>query len=125
VGDGGAVFRLQGSADWKVGSWPASGEYASTTFFVTDDPQPRFTITHLQGTVGDIALFTDGIERLVLDFATESPFAPFFEKIFAQFGQDKRRRDRSLSKNLRLMLESPAVCERTDDDKTILLGKRG
>jgi hypothetical protein len=125
VGDGAAVFRLQGSADWKVGSWPASGEYASTTFFVTDDPQPRLAITHLQGSIADIAVFTDGIERLVLDFATESAFYPFFEKVFAQFHQGKRRRDRSLSKNLRLMLESSAVCERTDDDKTIILGKRG
>jgi hypothetical protein len=124
VGDGGAVVRLEGSDDWKVGSWPASGEYASTTFFVTDDPQPKLAISHFEGAVGEIAVFTDGMERLVLDFAGETAFAPFFNRVFAQF-ESGGQRDRLLSKKLRLMLESPMVCERTDDDKTIILAKRG
>jgi hypothetical protein len=124
VGDGAAVVRLEGSDDWKVGSWPASGEYASTTFFVTDDPQPKLAISYVEGAVGEIAVFTDGMERLVLDFASESAFAPFFNRVFAQF-ESGSRWDRLLSKKLRLMLESPMVCERTDDDKTIILGKRG
>ena len=124
VGDGAAVVRLEGSDDWKVGSWPASGEYASTTFFVTDDPQPKLAISYVEGAVGEIAVFTDGMERLVLDFASESAFAPFFNRVFAQF-ESGSRWDRLLSKKLRLMLESPMVCERTDDDKTIILAKRG
>jgi hypothetical protein len=124
VGDGGAVFRLEGSEDWKVGSWPASGEYASTTFFVTDDPQPKLAIASLDGSISEIAIFTDGIERLVLDFTNETAFAPFFHRVFSSFSASDGR-DRPLSKKLKLMLESPDVCERTDDDKTIILGKRG
>jgi hypothetical protein len=123
IGDGAAVFRLKDLQDWKVGSWPASGEYASTTFFVTDDPQPKLRMTHIEGVVSEISLFTDGIERLVLDFAGESAFSPFFNKVFSAFSEGDGR-DRPLSKNLGVMLQSPSVCERTDDDKTIILGRR-
>ena len=32
VGDGAAVFRLANSDNWKIGSWPASGEYGFDDF---------------------------------------------------------------------------------------------
>ena len=36
-------------------SWPAQGEYASTTYFVTDDPDPRTIISHVEGEVAEVA----------------------------------------------------------------------
>jgi hypothetical protein len=41
VGDGACAVRLNNARSWLVPSWPAQGEYASTTYFVTDDPKPR------------------------------------------------------------------------------------
>ncbi|WP_374940820.1 PP2C family serine/threonine-protein phosphatase [Bradyrhizobium sp. SRS-191] len=124
VGDGAAVHRLAGSQEWDVSSWPAHGEYASTTYFITDDPQPNFSLNEISGSVAELAVFTDGIEHLVLNFATKRPFDPFFNQMFSGFKPLGTGRNRNLSSHLRNYLRSPAVCQRTDDDKTLLLARR-
>jgi len=124
VGDGAAVFRLVDREEWQIGSWPAHGEYASTTYFVTDDPEPNVTVSHVDGAIAEISIFTDGLERLVLNFSDQTPFAPFFNKVFGAFNAKSRRRDRNISRQLSILLESQSVCEKTDDDKTIFLVKR-
>ena len=107
-----------------IGTWPSQGEYASTTYFVTDDPEPRVTVSHVEEAVGEVAIFSDGIERLVLDFSSRTAFAPFFDKVFGPIDGNSTGRDRALSKHLKALLESPSVCEKTDDDKTLFLAKR-
>ena len=42
VGDGGVVVREHGIEEWSAASWPENGEYASTTYFMTDDAELRF-----------------------------------------------------------------------------------
>ena len=83
IGDGAAVVRLDGN--WTAPSWPAHGEYASQTFFVTDDPAPQLRITRLETPVDAAAVFSDGIERLVLDFASQTAPAPFFDRMMKPF----------------------------------------
>jgi hypothetical protein len=124
VGDGAVVFRLVDAEEWQIGSWPSHGEYASTTYFVTDDPEPRVTISHVHGAVGEVAIFSDGIERLVLEFSNQTAFAPFFNKVFSPLDGSSAGRNRLLSRHLNNLLESPSVCEKTDDDKTLFLAKR-
>jgi hypothetical protein len=124
VGDGGIVIRLANSNEWQVASWPSHGEYASTTYFVTDDPEPNVLVSHIEGEVKEVSLFTDGIERLVLEFASQTPFTPFFDRMFGPFKDTVGGRDRRISEQLRLLLESPLVCDKTDDDKTLFLAKR-
>lgn len=124
VGDGACAIRVADDRAWHVPSWPAQGEFASTTFFVTDDPYPRSVVTHVREPVVEVALFSDGIERLALDFSSRSAFAPFFESMFAAIKDTAPGRQRELSANLRRFLESPAVIERTDDDKTLLMARR-
>lgn len=124
VGDGAAVFRLVDNDEWQVGSWPAHGEFASTTHFVTDDPEPKVIVSHVDAAVGEVSIFTDGIERLVLEFSNQTPFSPFFNKVFGAFRDSSSGRDRNISRQLSVLLESPSVCEKTDDDKTIFLVKR-
>jgi hypothetical protein len=124
VGDGGGVFRSIDSVEWMIGTWPSQGEYASTTYFVTDDPEPRVAVSHVEEAVGEVAIFSDGIERLVLDFSSRTAFAPFFDKVFGPIDGHSSGRDRALSKHLKALLESPSVCEKTDDDKTLFLAKR-
>ena len=68
IGDGACAVRLRNEIDWRVASWPSQGEYASTTYFVTDDPEPRTSVSYLGGEVAEVALFSDGLERLALDF---------------------------------------------------------
>lgn len=124
VGDGACALRFSGDSLWHVPSWPAHGEFASTTFFVTDDPSPNFRITQIIGTVDEVALFSDGLERLALDFSSKSAFAPFFDSMFNAIKDRTPGRQRELSRNLRWFLGSPSVIERTDDDKTLLMARR-
>jgi protein phosphatase 2C-like protein len=105
-------------------TWPEHGEYASTTFFITDDPEPTCRVLFRDESVDELALFSDGVEHLVLDFAAHTAFAPFFNKMFAPLHGSCTGRDRMLSRSLRRFLDGPSVCEKTDDDKTLILAKR-
>jgi hypothetical protein len=123
VGDGAAVYRTEDN-DWIVASWPAQGEYASTTYFVTDSPEARSRIVVVDQKISEVAVFTDGIEQLVLNFSTRSAFTPFFDQMFNPVTGAIGGRDRKLSRNLANFLNGPSVCDKTDDDKTLILAKR-
>jgi len=125
VGDGAVVLKHAGTQEWIVPSWPFQGEYASTTAFVTDDPQPRLVVTAVEGIVEEFALFSDGIERLVLDHVSKLPHQPFFNRMLAPLKTSRALSlDRDLSSALQSYLATPAICERTDDDKSLVLGLR-
>jgi Protein phosphatase 2C len=124
VGDGASVFRSKKSADWIVPTWPAQGEYASTTFFVTDDPMRFIQHAYVDQSITEIAIFSDGMERLALDFGKRAAHAPFFDTFFRPLRQGGAGRHRKLSRDLRHFLDGPAICSKTDDDKTLILAKR-
>jgi hypothetical protein len=122
VGDGSTVGRDQSSGEWRVLSWPDQGEYASVTFFLTDDPSARLRIYRPDCTIDALVAFTDGIERLALDFAARSAFQPFFKNMIPAVEHSRTSgQDQVLSEQLRAFLDSSAVNARTDDDKTLVL----
>jgi len=125
VGDGSVVARHVDGGDWSALSWPAQGEYASTTFFVTDDPAPRMRVIRSHLPIDAVAVFTDGIERLALDYTSLDAHQPFFRGIIAPLeAVGTPGIDRDLSMKLKAYLDGPAICERTDDDKTLVLAIR-
>jgi hypothetical protein len=124
VGDGACVFRRQDQQEWEVASWPAHGEYASSTYFVTDDPEPFLRLRTIEGSVTDIAIFSDGLERLALDFQSKSAFNRFLDPMSAPLAGTPPGRRRALSTQLRQFLSGPQVNNRTDDDKSLVLAKR-
>jgi len=124
VGDGASVFRLGESTEWIVPTWPAQGEYASTTFFVTDDPVPIVQHAYVEQSIAEIAVFSDGLERLALDFSKRAAHAPFFDTFFRPLQNSGAGRNRKLSKHLHHFLDGPSICNKTDDDKTLILAKR-
>lgn len=124
VGDGACAARRQGEANWMVVSWPAHGEYASSTFFVTDQPEPRLQMTCLDGAFSDLAVFSDGLEQLVLDFRGGTASNRFFDPMSLPLSALGAGHERRLSGHLRKFLDSPRVIERTDDDKTLIVAKR-
>jgi hypothetical protein len=124
VGDGACAIRLRAEAEWLVPSWPAQGEYASTTNFVTDDPEPLVNVTYLKGDVAEVALFSDGLEKLALDFATKTAFTPFFSSMFKTLPDAGSGRHRRLSRDLRSFLDSPSITKRTDDDKALIMARQ-
>jgi Protein phosphatase 2C len=124
VGDGACALRKRGGVDWEVPSWPAHGEYASATFFVTDDPEPTLHFVSIEEVFSEIAIFSDGLERLALDFSKNAAFAPFFDSKFLHLSNLGAGRNRSLSRGLRRYLDSAPILERTDDDKSLILARR-
>jgi serine/threonine protein phosphatase PrpC len=125
IGDGAAVVRSRETHEWSVPSWPFRGEYASTTRFVTDDPQARLEVVAIHSEIDRFALFSDGIENLVLDHRERTAPAPFFERLVQPVAAwEGRGRSRKLSRHLRDFLSSEKVCEATDDDKSLILGVR-
>jgi Protein phosphatase 2C len=124
IGDGACVLRRAGAQDWEVPSWPLHGEYVSSTYFVTDDPEPNLQFCQIEGEFTDIAIFSDGLERLALDFQNKRAFDRFFDPMFAPLANLEAGRNRSLSKSLRKFLDSQQVIERTDDDKSLVMARR-
>jgi serine/threonine protein phosphatase PrpC len=120
IGDSAIVGRR--TEDWDVLCWPENGEYASTTYFVTDDPEPRLNIARCAREHDAFALFSDGIGDLALSHQdrTASPqfFNPMLRPVDAAPGAGRLP---ELSAKLGTYLAGQAICERTDDDKTLIL----
>lgn len=125
IGDGAAVGRCAKSGTWEPLSWPEHGEYASTTYFLTDEGGARVRVSRRMSPIDRLAIFTDGIERLALDFATNQPHTPFFSAISEPVAfSGAAGCDIGLSHQLGSYLSGDAVNSRTDDDKTLILASR-
>lgn len=125
VGDGCAVVQCAITSQWHAASWPSHGEYASTTYFVTDDPEPKLNVSVFPGMISALALFSDGIERLALDWKLCQPHQKFFDGIISPvMASQTAGRDSHLCEGLAKFLDSESVNNRTDDDKTVILAVR-
>ena len=121
VGDGAIVLGT--GENYHTVFWPEPAEYANTTDFLTDVQ----CLEHLQFTtitdkIIEVAVFTDGLQRLALDFANRCPPPAFFQPLFNTLRNTTD--PETLTEPFRQFLASPRVNERTDDDKTLLLALR-
>lgn len=121
IGDGVIVF--DGPEGYELAFWPDNGEYANTTRFLSeDDYREHLRIEIVERQVDELALLTDGLQMLALDFAQAKVHDRFFAPLF------KTVRDSPDSEKLKTSLlqfmDSKRVNERTDDDKTLLLAIR-
>lgn len=118
VGDGAIVARRTGVMG--VVFWPQSGEYAnSTTFLTIDQVEQHVEFCEATAPYDDLALFTDGIERLALSFEGQTPHPPFFEPLFKTLRSAPD--PDALSAELAKFLDSESMRNRSDDDKTVIL----
>lgn len=125
VGDGCAVVKDRNLEKWVAPTWPDHGEYASTTSFVTDETRPRLRIYRYENPISALAVFSDGLERLALEFVNKQPFEKFLEGVTKPLRSAARAgRDNNLSQQLRLYLNSDAINSRTDDDKSLIIALR-
>ena len=123
IGDGLIVFDGLEPAGFAFAFWPDSGEYVNTTRFLTDADYPtRLRSDGLSRPISRLALLTDGLQMLAIDYATAEVhgrfFAPLLAVVAAATDQDQLRTD------LAGFLDSPRINARTDDDKTLLLATR-
>jgi hypothetical protein len=121
IGDGAIVFK--DGTGYQTAVWPQSGEYVNTTYFLTStDWWERLAVRTVSGEVDELALLTDGLQPLALQYGTRSVHEPFFDPMFTSLRQVTQTED--LEGPLKQFLDSPAVNERTDDDKTLMLATR-
>lgn len=123
IGDGGVVVDVGGGLEVAV--VPMSGEYANMTHFVTDED----AISVLETKAYDapalrVAAFSDGIQRLALNMATNTAHEPFFTPFFNGMAKATHEQEDMLQALLVKFLGSASVNERTDDDKTLALAIR-
>lgn len=124
IGDGAMIVADESDPhDWCWVFWPQRGEFANATAFITDDDAlEAIEIEVGPRRVVELAILTDGIEKLVLQYDTQSVFAPFFEAMFPPVRASQMvGEDATLSASLASYLASAAVNQRTDDDKTLIL----
>lgn len=121
VGDGAII--IDNGEGLNVVITPTQGEYANMTHFVSDDTAlDNLHVKTLDEPLKKIALLTDGLQRLALHLASNTPHQPFFAPFFDALAKTPSDQEQRLQNALENFLNSESVNERTDDDKTLVLG---
>jgi hypothetical protein len=125
VGDG-AMVTASAEQGWRydVVHWPSRGEYANTTYFLCEpDFEKHVIFEQRDQPVTEVAMFTDGLDALLLDYAKREAHMPFFEGIFPPV-RDPNATEEALSADLEQYLGSDTLNARTTDDKSLVLASR-
>lgn len=124
IGDG-AIIRLA-DEQYQPVFWPQSGQYVNETRFITDsDALSHLECAVLNEAVMEIALLTDGLQMLALDYPQRRAHTPFFRPLFQQLrAYPGMESSELLLGALTHFLGSPTVNQRTHDDKTLILATR-
>ncbi len=121
IGDGALVVEIEGEG-FECETWPAQGEFAGETVFLTTDGAIEAAqIIREERSITFFAAFTDGMQSLALHYASNSAYTPFFLHLKKGLEQVSHSDD-ELMVSLADFLKSDPVNERTDDDKTLVVG---
>jgi hypothetical protein len=126
IGDGAIVVRDAGSEDYSWVFWPQNGEYANTTNFITQEDFESVVEVEFADMVPiELGIFSDGIERLVLDMGHKTVHTPALRPIFQWLARTEAPNGCcGESPALLAFLRSEKVNSRTDDDKTLVVATR-
>ena len=119
VGDG-AIVAAVGN-EYRLLCAPPRGEFLNETIFLTSDEALEYlVVTHTEvdspRDLKHVAVFSDGLQTLALDLATDTPHSPFFNPLFGWvIGTD------ASESMLTDFLRSARVRDKTDDDVTLVL----
>ena len=111
-------------ADGELVIEPDRGEYVNETRFITS-PAWQPTVRSIDGRIERLAMMTDGLQDLALEFGCTQPrpHAPFFDPLFRWLAEQAD--EEPASSRLESFLGSERIGERTHDDVTLLLAMRG
>lgn len=123
IGDGAIVINAENGSGYDVVFWPQMGEYAGTTNFLTDpNAADSFVFKQIERPITHLAMFTDGVQMLGLDFGRRTAHQPFFDPLFEAMHQQPDVNH--LNQPFRDFLGSSDIDARTDDDRTLILATR-
>ena len=124
VGDGAIVVSGAEVGDYSWVFWPQHGEFANqTNFVIQENLSEVLDFEIVAGPINELAIFTDGIERLVLDFAAKTVHGPALQPIF-EWLSTANPDDQEPCTALITYLGSEQINRRTDDDKTLVMATR-
>jgi hypothetical protein len=125
IGDGAICFRRAEDDRFNYVFWPEKGVYANVTFFLTDaNAQEHLEWDLTNERIEELAIFSDGLERLALDFVSGEAHSAFFNGLFPHVRALPEGRSEQMSRQIAGFLSSERVNKRTDDDKTLILASR-
>ena len=126
LGDGVIAVRRNDDDGWTWVTWPQKGEYANTTRFLTEpEVETVWEIAPLGPDVLEVAVMSDGLEGLALNFAERAAHDSFFEGLLAPLRKSRSQgEDLRLSTTLTEFLASPRVADRADDDLSLVIASR-
>ena len=120
IGDGAMVVKKSDNSLQLV-NIPQQGEYINETIPITaDNALDALSITAYHGEIQAFAVFSDGLQNLALDMVKQTPYEPFFTPLF-KIASDVSFDTDYTSAQLAGFLRSERICQRTDDDKTLVL----
>jgi hypothetical protein len=129
IGDG-AIVVADGRDDdehrWIT--WPQHGEFANSTFFVTMEEAGQMLAFTRRETddartpIRELVMFSDGLERLILDMRGRTVHSPSVRPILTWLAGTEP--PGGVSDVLASYLDSANVNRRTDDDKTLVVATR-
>lgn len=120
IGDGGVVLDV--GEGLEVAIAPMIGEYANMTHFITDENAlDNLVSKSYEGIALRVAAFSDGVQRLAINMAANTPHEPFFAPFFNVLGTVAPEKRGQLPGALETFLGSDKVNKRTDDDKSMAL----
>lgn len=102
IGDGAIVVGDGDSDGWSWVFWPQHGEYANQTMFIlSGNGVDALSYDLAPRRIDELAIFSDGIERMVLHIATKTVNDRFFDQMFVPVRASTARGfDRMLSEKL-------------------------
>jgi len=132
IGDGAIVVTETEDAndDYTWVFWPQHGEFANSTFFVTMENASQIMEFERRETpderscVREVVMFSDGLERLILDMRGRTVHSPSVRPILSWLAGSEPAPIGQPSNVLAAYLNSPNVNRRTDDDKTLVMATR-
>lgn len=125
IGDG-VIITSDGGDGYGYVWWPDNGEYLNTTSFITDlDYMANLRVKVVASDIKHISLLTDGLQQLTLNYEHKTVHKPFFDNLIQVLKQAQLPEHLEiLNRKLNEYLQSDAINNRTDDDKTIILASR-
>ena len=119
IGDG-AVVLLDEDDTFSTVCTPQNGEYANETFSITQgDALEKIAYQILPVKVKNLALLSDGLQRIAIHQIDASPHTPFFAPLFKQLLSITNASQ--AARSLANFLTSEKVRKLSGDDKTLLL----
>jgi hypothetical protein len=124
VGDG-AIVVGDGQA-YRPVFWPGSDNPNNETYFVSEpDVSDHLWVEVLHERPRDIALFSDGLEPIVLRYKDRTARSSIFRTVFSQLHREPPGCSTTLNRELERFLRSDAVVAHTYDDRTLIVATRG